>query len=471
MTFSAAAVAVLLVLRAQSGEQLVESYRKAAEQASRGAFAEAIKLCEELAKAKADKEGVLRVRVGAGLEDREFEPRRLAGDSCAQLARATADGDERVKRLAEAVRWYQASSELGLSKAGPLLEKARAELARVRKEVEAARLDDAERGRMTALKSSLSKLVADRSFRPALAEIDQARAALPAQAKALDLLQDDVESAFLRWQEGLLDDLRRDLSSFAPERVRTDAARTVERFARYRVPPERILASKVDPALLWAEKLLKVLETPGGEEDVADEALRHGFLYFRAAEGLLLERLAAAVKDPGGDLDGRWSAVSRAEAAFAAAAKRARERVARAKGDDFVRWQKDDLAAMELRVSQVRRGLPERDAPRAVDACLARLDGASILADARPDGYAAVVEELEALLPRAGADPQLAGRIKAGQAIARAHELFLRGSPREEVLAQCRERLQAALAADPASLKSWKERVSPRVSWVLDQVR
>jgi hypothetical protein len=466
MISSAAAVAVLLLLRAQSGEQLVEQYRKASDQASRGAFAEAIKLCEELVKAKADKEGVLRVRVGAGLEDREFEPRRLAGDSCAQLARATADGDERLKQLAEAVRWYQASSELGLSKSGPLLEKTRAELARVRKDVEAARLDDAERGRMTALKSSVSKLIADRSFRPALAEIDQARAALPSQAKALDLLKDDVESSFLRWQEGMLDDLRRDLASFAPERVRT-----VERFGRYRVPPERILASKVDPSLLWAEKLLKVLETPGGEEDVADEAVRYGFVFFRAAEGLLLERLAAAVKDPGGDLDARWSAVSRAEAAFAAAAKRARARVAQAKGDDFVRWQKEELAALELRVAQVRRGLPERDAPRAVDACLARLDGASILADARPDGYAAVVEELEGLLPRAGADPQLAGRIKAGQAVARAHELFLRGSPREDVLSQCRERLQAALAADPASLKPWRERVSPRVSWVLDQVR
>jgi hypothetical protein len=471
MISSAAAVAVLLLLRAQSGEQLVESYRKAAEQASRGAFAEAIKVCEELVKAKADKEGVLRVRVGAGLEDREFEPRRLAGDCSAQLARATADGDERLKWLGEAVRWYQASSELGLSKAGPLLEKSRAELARVRKDVEAARLDDAERGRLTALKASVSKRIAERSFRPALAEIDQARAALPAQAKALDLLKDDVESSFLRWQEGMLEDLRRDLASFAPDRVRSDAAKTIERFLRYLVPPERLLASKVDPALLWAEKLLKVLETPGGEDDVADEALRHGFAFFRAAEGLLLERLAAAVKDPGGELDARWSAVSKAEGAFAAAAKRARERVAQAKADDFVRWQREELAALETRVALVRRSLPERDAPRAVDACLARLDGASILTDARPDGYAAVVEELEGLLPRAGADPQLSARIKAGQAVARAHELFLRGSSREDVLQQCRERLQAALAADPAALKPWKERVSPRVSWVLDQIR
>src|SRR5204863_10090452 len=98
-------------------------------------------------------------------------------------------------------------------------------------------------------------------------------------------------------------------------------------------------------------------------------------------------------------------------------------------------------------------------------------ESVSVLADARPDGYAAVVEELESLLARAGTDPQLSARIKAGQAVARAHELFLRGSPREDVLAQCRERLQAALAADAGSLKPWKERVSPRVSGVLDQVR
>jgi hypothetical protein len=269
----------------------------------------------------------------------------------------------------------------------------------------------------------------------------------------------------------MLEDLRRDLASFAPDRVRTDASKTIERFLRYRVPPERILASKTDPSLLWAENLLRILETPGGEEELADEAVRHGFEFFRAAEGLLLERLAAAVKDPGGALDARWSAVSQTEAAFTSAAKRARERVARAKGDDFNRWQREDLAAVETRVAQVRRGLPERDAPRAVDACLARLESVSVLADARPDGYAAVVEELESLLARAGTDPQLSARIKVGQAVARAHELFLRGSPREDVLAQCRERLQAALAADAGSLKPWKERVSPRVSWVLDQVR
>src|SRR5262249_43728829 len=109
--------------------------------------------------------------------------------------------------------------------------------------------------------------------------------------------------------------------------------------------------------------------------------------------------------------------------------------------------------------------------PRAVEACLARLEGPAIRADARPDGYAALVEELEGLLPRAGADPQLAAKIKAGQGVARAHELFLRGSPREEGLSQCRERLQGALWGDPASLKPWKDKVSPRVSWVLDQLR
>src|SRR4029077_19198500 len=118
-----------------------------------------------------------------------------------------------------------------------------------------------------------------------------------------------------------------------------------------------------------------------------------------------LERLAAAVKDPGGALDARWSAVSQTEAAFTSAAKRARERGARAEGDDFNRWQREDLAALETRVAQVRRGLPEPDAPRAVDACLARLDGASILADARPGGYAAVVGGLERLLGARGADP------------------------------------------------------------------
>ena len=86
----------------------------------------------------------------------------------------------------------------------------------------------------------------------------------------------------------MLDDLRRDLASFAPDRVRTDASKTIDRFLRYRVPPERILASKTDPSLLWAEKLLRILETPGGEEELADEAVRHGFEFFRAAEGLLL---------------------------------------------------------------------------------------------------------------------------------------------------------------------------------------
>ena len=193
--------------------------------------------------------------------------------------------------------------------------------------------------------------------------------------------------------------------------------------------------------------------------------------HWRLAEGLLLETLAAEVKDPGAaaPLEERWTKVLAAEARFAGAAARARAAAAEAtpaRKADADRWTAEDLAAFQRRVDEVKKGLPDRDAPAALAKTLERLADPGIVAGGRRDGYGAVESEIAELIQRAALESSLKARALAALAVARAHALFLDGLPREKVLERCREPLKQAGAA---AVDVWKASVSPRVAWILEQ--
>jgi hypothetical protein len=468
---------IALLLAAQSNEQAVETYRKALDHQARGAHAEALRLCEDLVKARADKEGLLRVRVGAGLEDREFEPRRLAGDACLQLARNTADLEERLKRQDEALAWYQKAADLKLAKAGPLLAAAKAEREKTAKEIEGARGAELVRRRLEEVKTGVTKKVVDREFEAAFAEVEGARPRFPGQDAALDAMRADVAAAFGRWHDGLKADLRSDLEGARPAAVLAEPARFAERLARYRIPAAQAAPARLDPALAWAGRLGAWLAggaDPAAGEAVAADGLVHGAPAWRLAAGLVLERRAVAVKDPGAAaaLDARWAAVNDAEGAFAAAASKLRSLAEKsaaesegARKQDLAKWTAEELPAFERRVAEVRRGLPDRDAPKAVEGALARL---KTTAGAKPDAYAAVEAELDELRRRSVLDGPTRARLLAGLVVARAHALFLGGLPREEVLERCRPAVRDAVAADPGAFASWQDAVSPRVLWLVE---
>jgi hypothetical protein len=469
---------------AQSNEQVLAAYQKAAEHHARGAYAEALRLCAELVKQRPDKEGVLRVRVGAGNEDKEFEPRRVAGDASMQLAKNAADLEARLRLVDDAIRWYQASSDLKLAKSAKLLEAARAERAKVVADLEGAKGAELLRRRVEAVRKDVTEKMIAREFEAAFASLEKARPQFAGSETAWEALRTDLQAEFQRWHDGLLAELRRDLEAFRPARVLAEPGPTAERLARFRIPPERVAAARLNPLVGWAGRLGSLLERAplhaGEAEALAVEAARLGVLPWRAAAGLVLEPLAAGVKDPGAgaSLEARWEAVSKAQGAFAAAAERfgnyvenASRQVPEAAREDLRRWRAEDLADLERRVAQAVKALPDRDAPRAVESCLAKLEAPAILEGARPDGYAAVEAELRELASRARLTGALQARLTAGVAIARAYAAFLEGVPREGVVERCRPAAREALAADPAAFDSWKPKVSPRVAWVLDQLK
>jgi hypothetical protein len=468
---------ILLLLAAQSNEQAVESYRKALELQARGAHAEALRLCEDLVKARPDKEGLLRIRVGAGLEDREFEPRRLAGDACLQLARNTADLEERLKKQDEGLAWFQKAADLKLAKASALLAAAKAEREKTAKEIEGAKGAELVRRRLEEVKVAVTKKVVDREFEPAFAEVEAARPRFPGQDAALDAMKADVAAAFGRWHDGLKADLRSDLDSARPAAVLAEPSRFAERLARYRVPAAQAAPTRLDPALAWAGRLgawIGAGADPAAGEAIAGEGLAHGAVAWRLAAGIVLEKRAVGVKDPGAAaaLDARWAAVSEAEGAFAASAAKLRQLAEKsaaesegAKKQDLAKWTAEELPGFERRVADVRRGLPDRDAPKAVEAALAKLKATS---GARAESYAALESELGELQRRSALDGPTQARLLAGLAVARAHALFLGGLAREEVQARCRPAVQAAVQADAMAFAPWKATLSPRVLWALE---
>ncbi len=463
---------------AQTSEQSVETYRKAAEHVARGAYAEALRLCEELAKQRPDKEGLLRIRVGAGLEDREFEPRRLAGDACLAQAKNAADLEARQKLVDDAVRHYEASAKLGLKKSEKLLEGARAERAKVAAEVEGAKGAELLRRKLEAVKKEVTEKVIGREFEAAFAALEKAKPQFAGSETAWEGLRTDLQAEFSRWHDGLVADLRKEIEAFRPDRALADPAPTVQRLSRYRIPAERAAPSRLDPLLSWGARLGGLLEKrppdAAAAESLGAEGLKLGPAAWKAAAGLSLEGLAAAVKDPGAvaGLEERWEAVARAQGAFAGAAARARSAgkdAPAAARSEIDRWLAEDLVLLEGRVAAVVKALPDRDAPLAVEKCLARLGDPSILAGARPDGYAGVEAELREILARSTFEPALRAKLLSGLAVAQAHALFLEGLPREQVLARCREQLQESARLDAAAPAAWKPKVSPRIAWVIDQ--
>jgi len=477
-----AALAVLLAL--QTSEQVLEGYRKATEHLARGAYAEAVRLCEDLARQRPDKEGILRVRVGAGLEDREFEPRRVAGDACLQQARNAADLKARQGLVEAALRWYQASADLGLEKAKGLLAAARAEKEKVEKDLAGAEGAELRRRRVEAVKKEVTGKIVGREFEAAFAVLEKARPDFEGDEAALSGIRADLEAEFRRWHDGLVAELRRDLEAFRPEQALREPAPTAERFARYRVAPAQAAPARLDPVLGWAARLGALVEGKPPDSAaalaLAEEGVAFGVPAWRAAAGLALELLASQVRDPGPEaaLDRRWEAVERAQAAFAPAADRARkvasgaaEKASGAAREDFKQWLAEDLPAFEGRVSRVAKSLPDRDAPAAVDKCLARLDDPAVVGGARGGGYAAVEAELRGLTERAAVEPAVRGRALAGRAAARACALFLEGLSREEVLEKCRDLLQEAYRADASQVDARAGRISPRVAWVFRQAR
>jgi hypothetical protein len=465
-------------LALQTNEQAVEGYRKAAEHVSRGAYAEGLRLCEELVKQRPDKEGMLRIRVGAGLEDREFEPRRLSGDACLAQAKNAADLEARQKLVDEAIRHFEASAKLGLKKSEKLLESARAERAKVALEIAGARGAELLRRKIEAAKKEVTEKVIAREFEAAFAALEKAKPQFAGNETAWEGIRTDLQAEFGRWHDGLVSELRRDLEAFRPDRVLADPAPTAERLGRYRIPAERAAPSRLDPLLPWGARLGEILAKrppdPAAAESLGAEGARLGAAAWRAATGLALEALAAAVKDPGAGapLEERWQAVARAQGAFAGAAGRARtsgKGAPPAARGEVDRWLAEDLTALERRVASVVKSLPDRDAPLTVEKCLARLADPAIAAGARPDGYAGVEAELREVLSRSTLEPPLRAKLLSGMAVARAHALFLEGAPREQVLERCAEPLRESARLDAAAPAAWKSRVSPRVAWVIEQ--
>jgi hypothetical protein len=476
------ALAILLAL--QSSEQALEQFRKASEHVERGAFAEGLRLCEELVKLRPDKEGMLRVRVGAGLEDRPFEPRRLAGDACLRLARNAADLETRLRHLDEALRWYKASADLGLEKSKGLLETARGEKEKAEKEMEGARGAELVRRKVEAVKKEVAERVVKREFEPAFEALDKAVPDFKGNEAALEALRSDLKAEFLRWHDGLVTELRRDLEGLRPERALQEPSEAAKRFSRYRVPPEQAAPSRLEPFLGWGARLGALFERApldaAAAQAAAEEGLAFGVVAWRAAEGLALETLASRVKDPGASepLDRRWESVTRAREAFAAAAGRAREKASAAAKEagpavreELNRWMAEDLAGFERRVAEVAKGLPDREAPAAIGACLARLDDPSIAAGARGAGYQGMEKDLQEILSRSRVQPADRSRALAGAAAARAYALFLEGLTREQVLEKCRDLAGEAHRSDASAVETLAARVSPRVGWVLRQAK
>ncbi len=462
--------ALFLVLALQTNEQLLEKYQSARRLVEQGAFADAVRACEELAKAKPDKEGVLRVRQGGAFNDLEFQPRRLAGDACARMARSAAELEIRAKHLDAALAWYRQAAGLGLKAAEPLAEAADADRKKTAEDLVRLKGADAMRRKLDAVKAVVTRHVVERGFEAAWAELEKARPDFAGlDQPGWDALKGDVDAQFKRWHDGLVADLAQDLETWKPAAALADPARFAERFARYAVDPARAAPARLDPSLPWAARL------PGlaGEaaEAHARDGLRFGVPHWRLAAGLLLERFAAGVKDPGAaaPLEERWTQVLAAEARFAGAATRARSAAAEAppaRKADAERWTAEDLAAFQRRVEGVKKGLPDRDAPAALARSLERLADPRIVAGGRAEGFGAVEAEIAELLQRSSLEPSLQAKALAGLAVARAHALFLDGLPREQVLERCREPLKKAGAA---ALEGWRTSTSPRVAWILDQ--
>ncbi|HEX7901274.1 MAG TPA: hypothetical protein VF950_26180 [Planctomycetota bacterium] len=466
MTFSLA-----LVLALQTNEQLLEKYQSARRHFDQSAFADAVRVCDELAAAKADKEGVLRVRQGGTNNDLEFQPRRLAGDACMAMAKNAAEIETRLKHVDAALGWYRKAAELQLKGADALVAAAALEKKKVEEDLVRLKGADAMRRKLDEVRAVVNRLVVERSFEAAWAELEKAKPDFAGvNLPGWEAAKADVDTQFKRWHDALLADLGQDLETWKPAAARADAARFGERFARYAVDPKRVSPARLDPSLDWAARLPgQLLGTPlEAAEEHARRALAFGIAHWRLAAGIFLEVWASAVRDPGpsAPLEERWTKVLEAEARFAGAAQRARAAAAEARKPDLDRWIAEDLASFQKRVEDVKKGLPDRDAPAALAKSLSRLENPAIVAGGRREGYGAVESEIAELLKRATLEPSLKTRALAALAVARAHALFLDGLPREQVLDRCREPLKEAGAA---ALTSWKDAVSPRVAWVLDQ--
>ena len=463
MTFSLA-----LVLALQTNEQLLEKYQSARRHFDQSAFADAVRVCEELAAAKADKEGVLRVRQGGTFNDLEFQPRRLAGDACMAMSKNAAELETRLKHAESALAWYQKAAELRLKGADALVSTAAAEKKKIEEDLVRLKGADAMRRKLDEVKAVVNRHVVERNFEAAWAELEKAKPDFAGvNLPGWEAARADVDTQFKCWHDGLLADLGQDLEIWKPAAARADAARFTERFARYKIDPARASPSRLDPSLAWASRLPGLLKEPA--EGVAKEALAFGVPHWRLAAGVILEGWAAAVRDPGPSvpLEERWTKVLESEARFAGAAERAVASLAGApRKADLDRWVAEDLAAFQRRVEDVKKSLPDRDAPATLAGSLRRLGEPAIVAGGRREGYGAVESEIAELLKRAALEPALRTRALAGLGVARAHALFLDGLPREQVLDRCRDPLKEAGA--PA-LAPWKDAVSPRVGWVLDQ--
>jgi hypothetical protein len=468
MTFSLA-----LVLALQTNEQLLEKYQSARRHFDQSAFADAVRVCEELAAAKADKEGVLRVRQGGTFNDLEFQPRRLAGDACMAMSKNAAELEIRLKHAESALAWYRKAAELRLKGSDTLVATAAAEKKKIEEDLVRLKGADAMRRKLDEVKAVVNRHVVERNFEAAWAELEKAKPDFAGvNLPGWEAARADVDTQFKRWHDGLLADLGQDLETWKPAAARADAARFTERFARYRIDPARASPSRLDPSLAWAARLPALLAAPSeAAEGVAKEALAFGVSHWRFAAGAILEGWAAAVRDPGASapLEERWTKVLDSESRFAGAAGRARAAVAAAPAPrqaDLERWVAEDLAAFQRRVEDVKKSLPDRDAPATLAGSLRRLGEPAIVTGGRREGYGAVESEIAELLKRAALEPALRTRALAGLGVARAHALFLDGLPREQVLDRCRDPLKEAGA--PA-LAPWKDAVSPRVGWVLDQ--
>jgi hypothetical protein len=473
-------VALLCCVLSAQDAKVLEKYRNAVDQFNKGAYAEAIRLCEEAAKEKPDKEGVLRVRVGAGYDDKEFEPRRLAGDAFMKQAEIVRDAPDKLKQVESAIRWYQASSDLKLEKAAALLAAATKEKERLEAEIRKGAQAGAFQKILDATRAAVMEQVAARAYETAYGELEKAKPGFAGNEAAWAALKSDVDQSFQRWHDGLVAELAQDLESFKPATVVAEPKKLAERFERYRVKAETAVPSKRHGSLGWAVRLAEAcgsgLDGPALEK-LAAEGLAFGVIHWRLVEGVVLESLASAVRDPGASaaIEERWAAVDKAEGPYRAASSRGRAAVEaalkEAKGarkDELERWLEADLAGFDRRVAEVRRGLPDRDAPKAVAAVLAKLDDAE--AGSTRDGYAAIERELKELASTSKLDAPLEARLLAGVAIARASALYLRGATREQVLESAGEAFREARRRDEKAFDGWPQ-LSPRLQWVVEKVR
>ena len=471
---------LLLICLPAQDSKVYEKYRNAVDQFNKGAYAETVRLCEEAAKDKPDKEGFLRVRVGAGYDDKEFEPRRLAGDAFMKQAEIVRDAPDKLKQVEAAIKWYQASSDLKLEKAKGLLESAIAEKKKLEAEISKGSQAGAFQKILDATRGVVMEKIAGRTYETAYSELEKAKPGFAGNEAAWNALKSDVDQALQRWHDGLVAELVQDLDGFKPATVISEPKKLAERFERYRVKPETASPSKLHGSLAWAVRLAEACAKeldPGTLETLALEGLAFGVGHWRLVEGVVLESFAAQVRDPGASagVELRWAAVEKAEGPYRSAASRGRATVEaalkEAKGarkDELQRWIENDLAAADRRVDDVRRGLPDRDAPKAVAAGLSKLDAVEI--GSTRDGYAAVERELREIASKSKLDSSLEARLLAGIAIARASTLFLDGSTREQVLDKAGEAVREAKRRDEKAFDGWPQ-LSPRLKWVIEQAK